>query len=91
MKTLTIDNIPDEVYDRLVHEAHEESRSLRDLVIDRLAGAASCLVTRKIEPRGASDLAARVQRVDEFRERLRRQGVFVTEPELASFTESGRG
>jgi len=81
MATLTIKNIPDEVYERLKESAKQHRRSINSEVITCLEKS---FFSSKFDP---EEFLARVRAT---REKLRARGVVLTEEELYEAKNEGR-
>jgi plasmid stability protein len=79
MVSLTIKNIPEEIYDRLKHAAADNRRSINSEVITILDRA---LQSRPIDPEAGLPVARQL--------REKTTGYFVTEQELDEAKRTGR-
>lgn len=81
MATLTIKNIPDELYERLKQSAKQNRRSINSEVITCMEKS---FLSTKFEP---EEFLARVRAT---REKLRARGVVLTEEDLHKAKHEGR-
>lgn len=83
MATLTLRNVPDELYQRLKEQAAAHRRSLNQETIAQLASAVSHLRT-------PAQQAAALAKVDALLDRQRRAGVWIDHDEVKALIEEGR-
>lgn len=79
MRTLTLKNVPDDLYDALRHCAEKNRRSLNQEAIVRLADAVS-----RTED---GDL---LERIDRHRNELKQKGFHATSDEIRAWIHEGR-
>lgn len=78
MATITLKNIPDDLYQKIKHKAQQHRRSINNEII-------FCLEqTLKAQPVAAEALLAKARAVRE------KMGAYLTEDELKKLKESGR-
>lgn len=82
MATLTLKNVPDELYQRLKEQAARHRRSLNQEAIAQLQAGAS--------QRSPDEARQAFARGAAFREELREKGVWFTPEEIDAFIEEGR-
>jgi len=83
MATLTLKNVPDDLYQRLKAQAVAHRRSLNQEAIE-------CLASANPQPRTPAQQAAAFARLEAFHERQSSEGIWIEHENVKAMIEEGR-